>query len=385
LLNLKVNTFLRLYFLTLPLYIIGISVGGYNFTLGTLAALLLVFCAILQGRKFNYYHVVPFLLFLLWALMTSLIRHPIQSYLPSIISLSIMALPFLFEYDKRDFRGIHKSLITGFFLTVPFMFYDIMVTVASFTPIEELDIPLVIHSRSDWFFGVYRAKATFEEPSFFAIYSVAVYYFLNKKGKSNLGLNLLLIVSVISTLSLTGFILFIIAFINLNLFSYKKWAYSLIFVFAVILTFPEYVENTTRRLSQTVMAVGTTDLVGSVGSRANSFDPVFRYYKQTDVPGAFLGLGYGNTSEWLINEYRFFENRRISFVRGQITNAFALFSLSTGLIGGLLYIFIFLMPFLTRSIEFRDLLLIVLIQFAFAIVIGYFFWAIMLLIKLSNE
>jgi hypothetical protein len=296
-----------------------------------------------------------------------------------------MALPFLFEYDKRDFRGIHKSLITGFFLTVPFMFYDIMVTVASFTPIEELDIPLVIHSRSDWFFGVYRAKATFEEPSFFAIYSVAVYYFLNKKGKSNLGLNLLLIVSVISTLSLTGFILFIIAFINLNLFSYKKWAYSLIFVFAVILTFPEYVENTTRRLSQTVMAVGTTDLVGSVGSRANSFDPVFRYYKQTDVPGAFLGLGYGNTSEWLINEYRFFENRRISFVRGQITNAFALFSLSTGLIGGLLYIFIFLMPFLTRSIEFRDLLLIVLIQFAFAIVIGYFFWAIMLLIKLSNE
>jgi hypothetical protein len=72
------------------------------------------------------------------------------------------------------------------------------------------------------------------------------------------------------------------------------------------------------------------------------------------------------------------------FCRGTIHNAFGVIGISTGIIGIFLYILIFVFMGVNKILSWNAIFFHWLIQMSYTLMVGYFFWGIVLLL-IANE
>lgn len=363
----------------------AIFIGNYPLTIPAVFALLLVIALILNRRKMNGKALITLLTFFFFGAITTMWNHGIDRDMLSLGVLLSLALPTVYYFKIQDIIGFDRYLIYGVLLTIPFVFYDLGVTAIGLEPLENFS-PLfkkASNSPISSYFGFYRVKATFTEPSYYAIYLITVLYILFElENKKNRKLIIVVTGLLLLTLSLTGFILMGLV-LMIFLLRRKKIAFKylvVIFIASISLTF--VVDLIIERIEETIMSVTNSNYGGSEGSRANSLFVMFSYLGEQDFVKFLIGEGYGKYDVWLIN--KFSGNELIGYSRGQIFNAFALIGIALGFIGLLLYCLFFFVLARSRDYKKTDIIFHVVIQFSLAFIVSYLFWSVLILFKFKN-
>ena len=298
-----------------------------------------------------------------------------------------MVLPITLNYQLDDFDDFYKYIIIGFLITVPFSLYDLCVTFFNLTPFGYGSI-FFDYSGSGWVGGFYRVRSTFDEPSFYAIYLCLVFYILNNKTFNYKTLIIsMIVIMLFMTLSLTGI------FIFLYILTYKVFKSSisgkiktaviiLSISFSAIIFVPESFQNIINRSNNAVNALLTFNTSGSEQTRINSIPVLIDYFKSNNT-NPLIGEGYSNYQDWLINNYGS-HGKGNSFGRGTIHNAFGVIGISTGIIGIIIYILIFILMGVNKILSWNAIFFHWLIQMSYTMMVAYFFWGIVLLL-IANE
>lgn len=363
----------------------AVFVGNYPLTLPSVFASILVVLLFLSNRKINGKAFSVLILFYFFGLITTMWVHGIDRDMLSITVLFSLVLPTVYYFKLNDVIGFDKYLIYGVMLTLPFVFYDLGVTAIGLQPLESIS-PLfknATNSPISSYFGYYRVKATFTEPSYYAIYLITILYILFElENKKNRKLIILVTALLLLTLSLTGFILMGLVLL-IFLLRRKKIAFKylvIIIIASVSLTF--VVDLIIERIEETIMSVSNSNYGGSEGSRANSLFVMFSYLGEQDFVKFLIGEGYGKYDVWLIN--KFSGDNLIGYSRGQIFNAFALIGIALGFIGLFLYCLFFVVLAQSRDYKKADIIFHVVIQFSLAFIVSYLFWSVLILFKFKN-
>jgi hypothetical protein len=326
-------------------------------------------------------------MFLFWCIVTVIYNQLSFSWIISFMAFILMIIPITFNYNAIELDGFKKYVIAGFLLTLPFAIYDIAVTIYDLPPFG-LNSYFFDYSNSGIIGGFYRVRATFDEPSFYAIYLCLIFYFINSyKFKYNTLLIIINLILIILTLSLTGiFIMFFLIYYKYlrgRIFIKIKPAILLLFIIlCMFLISPNFYQNISYRIKNTILAFTSFRAVGSEESRINSFPVLIDYYNSSDG-NIIFGEGYSNYEKWLQNNYSHL-GRSSSFARGTIHNAFGVVGISTGIIGLLIYILIFVNMGLKKIVPWDGIILHGLIQLSYTLMIGYLFWGIVLFL-IANE
>ncbi len=380
-----INRIVKLYCITLPFNVFAILIGGYPLTIPSVFAILLVIALVLSNRKINGKSFIVLLLFFSFAFITTVWVHGISKDILSMIVLLSLALPTTYYFKLKDIIGFDRFLIYGVLLTLPFVIYDLGVTAIGLEPLESFS-PLfkkATNSPITSYFGYYRVKATFTEPSYYAIYLITILYILFElENKKNRKLVIFVTALLILTVSLTGFILMGLVLL-IFLLRRKKIAFKylvVIIIASISLTF--VVDLILERIEETIMSVSNSNYGGSEGSRANSLFVMFSYLGEQDFVKFLIGEGYGKYDAWLIN--KFSGNELIGYSRGQIFNAFALIGIALGFIGLFLYCLFFIVLAQSRDYNKTDIIFHVVIQFSLAFIVSYLFWSVLILFKFKN-
>jgi O-antigen ligase len=380
-----VNKLLKLYFLFLPLHVFGYAIGGYVFTIPTILSLLIVISYILKlNKRFEFKILIPFLLFIFWALLSVLYNDLGWSWINSMAALILMSLPVFFKYNSKQLSGLTKYIIFGFFLTIPFSIYDLLVTLFNIQPIGQ-GSEFFHYSQGGIVDGYYRIRATFDEPSFYAIYLCAMLSFIiGTKYQKNKYLFYSIIVLIILTLSLTGYVLLVyLLYFHTSLKNKAKVKHVfilIVFLLLYSLLFQAQLGHIYNRIKNSFTSILEFNVLGSEGPRLNSLIVLLRYY-QDERTNIYFGEGYSNYENWLIDNFSSYDPIRVPFARGTIHNLFAVIGISTGIVGLILYLIIFIAMYRNKIIDKDSLILILLIQFAYTQIVGYLIWGILLIFR----
>ena len=327
--------------------------------------------------------IIPIGIFLFWCFVTAVYNQLNIKWLISFIPLFLMIIPISFTYSKFDFNGFQKYFLCGFLLTIPFAFYDLATSYFGFIPFGSTSA-LFDYSAGGVLGNFLRVRSTFSEPSFYAIYLCLVFYVQSDFDiKYKKILVTTIIILLLLTLSLTG--VFIMAF----LVYYKYFRGTIIRKFKTIITvilvtiisyiiFPSTFDQLINRISNTYFSFNSSNITGSEESRINTFPVLINYFTSSDG-NILTGEGYSNYEGWLINNYSY-AGLLSSFARGQIHNAFAVIGISTGLMGLIIYLSIFLIMGSKNILPWDAIIFHLLIQLSYTLMIGYFLWGILLVI-----
>ena len=288
-----------------------------------------------------------------------------------------MSYPILINYSKEETKKIHKYLIIGFYITIPFVIFELGFDIQIVNLFSERLEP----TRSIYE-GINRIRATFTEPSYYAIYLCSLLYiFTNSKKPPKNHVILMIVICIILTFSFGGYLLALfIAFKTLRKKIKNLYIYFLL-GFGIFVFNPLIFQILLYRLNLTIISLITGNYYGSEGSRVNSIIIMFEYFS-TGVKEFLFGEGFTYYSNWLIE--RFGHDELYQFSDGQIFNTFASVGISTGAIG--LFIYLIFLNSLRKSIYFNnmDILFFIMIHFLFSGLQGYFLWSVMILIKLNK-
>jgi len=386
----KLNQFFKLYLLTFPFHAFGLMIGEYNFNLPTLFHILLFLVYIYTKKNLIFSKkIMPIIsFFLFWCLITVYYNQLPFNWIFSFVVFILMVLPIVLSYRVNDFDQFYFYVIVGFLITVPFSLYDLCVTLLSLQPFGH-DSIFFDYSVRGWVGGFYRVRATFDEPSFYAIYLCLVFYLLNNKRFPYKSIIIsLLVFLLVMTLSLTGIAIFsfILAYkvINSSVSIKIKTLLAITsIIFSIIIFLPNNFQNIISRSNNAVSALLSFNTAGSEESRINSI-PVLINYFNSNNSNPLIGEGYSNYQGWLINNYGS-HGKSNSFARGTIHNAFGVIGISTGIIGLIIYILIFILMGINKILSWNAILFHWVIQMSYTLMVGYFFWGIVLLLIVDQK
>ena len=91
-----------------------------------------------------------------------------------------MSYPILINYSKEETKKIHKYLIIGFYITIPFVIFELGFDIQIVNLFSERLEP----TRSIYE-GINRIRATFTEPSYYAIYLCSLLYIFTNSKKTS--------------------------------------------------------------------------------------------------------------------------------------------------------------------------------------------------------
>ena len=276
-------------------------------------------------------------MFVLWCFLGSITRFSFTPSLLSLVLLLFLIFPITIILNKSNFQDIDKYVFFGLILIIPFVFYDLGVSFLGFTPLEDRSV-FFENTNSNMIFDFYRVKATFDEPSYLAIYlDGLLYYFLNVNSKYRKNAIIIILLIIPITFSLTGIFLTIVIFILKYIKSFWKLLLSFVVILSISLTSSFYSEFFSGRMYLVYDSLIGNNISGSEGSRINSIIVMLDYLKQSNTLEFFFGEGYGKYDSWLIEKYKFFNKAMVSYARGQINNTIAIVGISTGVVGLFLY------------------------------------------------
>jgi hypothetical protein len=384
---------------SLPLYFLGISLGGFDFTLLVVLVLILDGLILLHGQ-FVVQPTVAITVLAGWCLLTVIGRHPPDTYLASLLGFVAVLLPFCGPVPESVRpRRVVKWLVYGLLVTFAFAAYEVALNVVELPPLEEL-FPYGVwaEARTGVYLGFRRVKATFVEPARYAQYLALVYVILDLAGRKGFELRyrrLLLsgiLAVLVATLSLSGIIIMVwyfgvSFFLNVRerltapLRSERFWKMTL-FVWGPLTigigamygdVVVEVVRLFVGRLEEVITVLKLGVLTGSEGSRVQSTLIMFDYVFNQDWVHVLIGEGYSNAEAWLRNQFSYLGEERASFARGHLHNMFSTVILSTGLVGLGIYMY-FLVTILgqkTRGVPLLFIATVFIIHFA----TGYLLYA----------
>ena len=395
--NLKIIAF------TLPFQIAGIEAGGYPFSLTVLALGALNVLLLVRGR-FSSRILAALAVFAGWCLVTAAFRHPPGTYLLSWFGLILVTVPTCAIYPKQvSGEKLLSAIVWGAVASFILATYEVVVAVGVVPPFEDF-LSLSIQPRTQEFLDFRRVKAGMEEPAHYAIYLVLIYAIIDQRQSQGASVpwsrrvKLLTPVFLLTTLSLAGVVLFI-AYLTVKVLSNLRgvyrvqslWRSGLFLLSAPIIAVGliyvvqisglyEVVALFAARLDVVVDVVIGGTLTGSEGSRANAIPVMIDYWSSQGWIHFFMGEGYANYSEWLVQEFGYINSVLSSFARGQINNIFAAIGISTGVVGILLYLWfiksIFSRPNIYLPASFIATWLVM--HFASGMLIGVLPWATLL-------
>jgi hypothetical protein len=241
-----------------------------------------------------------------------------------------------------------------------------------------------LHSSRSEYFGVYRSRAVFNEPSYFAIYLTLI-YFLFKKLKINILWILLLIIEILSTFSFGSFILIFMIYCY-NLFNKEKYKIftSILFtiiIFSLITMQTDYGNKFYSIIEERVLisyeAITLDVFTGSEGSRINSLPIAFTFVNE-NTNNFILGEGFSRDRNWL---KRKFERINLSQFRdGAIFNTFAAVIFHGGITALILYLLFLIKLFINIKLSQEFVLIFLYLHFTYSGLQSYFLWICIFLV-----
>lgn len=340
-----------------PLWVVGVSVGGYSFTGATLFLVVLGVLVILRGRFWTQTLRVGGA-FLIWVLLSVFLRFSVDSYILSWLGLGAVLLPFFGTYPSGiRARPILDALYWGCLVSFGFAAYELALSFVSLPPLKQIfPFGLWVKGRTHEFLGLTRVKATMAEPAHYARYLVLAYAILDTATlygyqiRRKFLFRLVWIAALLSTLSLSGIIL---GFVYLGTAFLVRWRHGLqrllttrlwISVFLLPFIFfvslhaagiaPSDLYNLfTRRLEQVFEVIQFGIIVGSEGGRVQSTLILFRYFAEQDLIHFLTGEGWAHHDGWLVEKYGYLPEDLTSFARGDLHNAYSVVGISTGFVG----------------------------------------------------
>jgi hypothetical protein len=395
---------------SLPLYILGTTLGGFDFTLLVVLVLVLDGLILLHGQ-FVVQSTVAIAVFVGWCFLTAVGRHPPGSYLASLLGFAAFLFPFCGPVPEHvRSRRVLRWLVYGLIVTFVFAAYEIGVNVVGATPLEELfPYGVLAEVRAGEYLGFRRVKATFVEPARYAQYLALVYAILDLAGRNGIEIRhrrLLLasiLVVLVSTLSLSGIIIIAGYFGASFLLEARQWLTAplrserfwkmALFVWSPLIVggwvlygdvVTEVVQLFLGRLEEVVAVLRLGILTGSEGSRVQSTLVMFDYISNQDWMHVLMGEGYSNAEVWLRENFAFLGAERASFARGDLHNMFSTITLSTGLVGLGLYAAFLVTIFRqkTRSVPLLFITVVFIIHFATGYLLYARFWMMMLVAQI---
>ena len=331
-------------------------------------------------KSFKYLMILIF-----WFLITNLIRFGIDNYVLSIFQLVTAIIPSISIFSNIKNSNLQKQLITilkfQLLFFIPLILRDYRVI-----DLDILDLVFqeVLHSSRSEYFGVYRSRAVFNEPSYFAIYLTLI-YFLFKKLKINILWILLLIIEILSTFSFGSFILIFMIYCY-NLFNKEKYKIftSILFtiiIFSLITMQTDYGNKFYSIIEERVLisyeAITLDVFTGSEGSRINSLPIAFTFVNE-NTNNFILGEGFSRDRNWL---KRKFERINLSQFRdGAIFNTFAAVIFHGGITALILYLLFLIKLFINIKLSQEFVLIFLYLHFTYSGLQSYFLWICIFLV-----
>lgn len=345
-----------------PLWVVGFPLGGYSFTGATLVFIVLGVLVLARGRFWTRTLWIG-TSFLLWTLLTTLPRFPVDSYILSWLGLGVVLLPLfgMYPYTIRA-RPILDALYWGCLVSFGFAFYELAVSFAGLPPLKKIfPFGLWLEGRTHEFLGITRVKGTMAEPAHYARYLMFAYAILDTatlygyRIRNALFFKTVWGIALLSTLSLSGIIL---AFVYFGTTFLVRWRHGLKKLFTarfwgviaflpLVLAGSLYAAGVTpyevynlfaRRIEQVVEVIQVGIVVGSEGGRVQSTLILFRYLADQDLLHFFIGEGWAHFSEWLTERFGHLPEELTSFARGDLHNAYSVVGMSTGVVGLVLFL-----------------------------------------------
>lgn len=373
------------YFLFFGFQTVGLEIFGFNFTMSTIIMLLAFPFITLGNISLNKTFIVHIVIFILWALLSTLLRFSTLSSLLSLPLILFFSVPLAIVNKNKYYQHVDKFLYFGILLILPFVIYDLCVTFLNANPLEEF-VVFFKNSNSTKVFGFYRVKATFDEPSYFGIYLVSLlFYFLeiNSRYKKNAIWIISLLIPL--TFSLTAFVLTVVVLTIRYTKSFWRLSFFYLIIFTLISILPTYGGFFHERILLTVESLISGNISGSEGSRSNSIIVMLNYLRNADFHSFFMGEGYGRYDKWLMQNFSGFNEAMVSYARGQINNTIAVVGISLGFVGLFIYLKFFFSLVKSKLLSQKALVLHLFIQFSFGFLVGYFFWGIILIFMLIQN
>jgi hypothetical protein len=384
---------------SLPLYFLGMPIGGFDFTL--LVVLILVLDAlILLNGKFVIGTTRAVVIFVVWCFLTAVGRYSPASYLASLLGLIAVTFPLCGPVPQNVRpRRVLNALVYGLLVTFVFAAYEVAINFVGVPPLESFfNYGVWANIRTGEYLGFRRVKATFVEPARYAQYLSLVYAIIDVAGRRGIKIRYRrwilggILVAMISTLSLSGVILMAGYFgasfllnarerLTAPLRSEQFWKMTL-FVWTPLVigigvaygdAVGEVVGLFLNRLDKVIQVIQFGILVGSEGSRVQSTLIMFDYLANQDWLNVFIGEGYSNAERWLRENFTFLLGTQASFARGDLHNIFSTVTISTGVVGLGAYTYFLYSIFnqKTRSVPLLFITVVFVLHFA----TGYLLYA----------
>ena len=296
-----------------------------------------------------------------WIITITLTRYDISTFIVPLLGLIIMLMPLIVKIpmsNELTFLTLSKYYCKGLIFSFLGAYQDLISALFKLPKTEEI-FPLAviqgIGNLSDSLnISIDRINSLMTEPSEYAAYLVFGYiclsYLENQKSigsKTLIILRIHILVFLLLTFSITGFLLFISYLIinvvsNSLLTNYVKslktiittCLFMAIVFFVTINILPDLciaVINSVERIGD--FQSSFQNLNTSEGSRFNSINMAF-YSLGSDY--GFIGQGYGkNASNWISENYG---NQSREYADGNIFNLYAAVTISVGLPGLLFFI-----------------------------------------------
>lgn len=398
--------YLLAFFITF--YYPGISIGGIVLNIPIVLLVCIDIYLILKGKlsKVDFIFVG---LFFLFALFTSIFRHPLESFILSLTFTGMLFIPFIF---KLEHFGLNRNKLLSYLILgsivsmmfIPFELYGRYMHLFGFSGNE---LWISISGRS---FCYYRASSTMLEPSHYDVVLTFIFIITDIARRRGLQIkNLILfrigyIFSMLLGVSLSGILLlFIYILYRLIILLYsslhgtfsvkvnlRKIIYLLVTIFILIIgnytsgNFAGKVYLKIReRVQLTQVAVKTHNATGSSGVRS-SFIWTSKYFLATNNWKEILvGEGYSNYRPWLLHHAK-----EVGYRAEEVYNLYLILLLSIGLIGLFLFVLMIVTIGHLNIFNMDDFIFIFLIFISFfthGYLVMYWVWLPILFYRLLSN
>ncbi|MFM6269784.1 MAG: O-antigen ligase family protein, partial [Dolichospermum sp.] len=312
--------------------------------------------------------------FVVWAIIITVTRYSIASFIASILGLILMWIPLIIRIPTSEnftFLKLSKLYCRGLIFSFLGAYQDIVSGLFSLPKTQEIIPFAVVQSVGNLSYSlnlnIDRINSFMTEPSEYASYLVFGYICLDYlEDKKSIGSKTLIILRIhillflLFTFSITGFLLFI-SYLIINFVSYsaitnyvkllKKIIINCLLIVILFFVAIYMVPNLGIAMINPVERIqrfesSSKNLNSSEGSRFNSINMAF------DSLGSdygFIGHGYGkNTSNWISENYG---NQSIQYAEGNVFNLYAAVTISVGLPGLLFFIGLIYQAFINSQSE----------------------------------
>ena len=341
---------------------------GYPVTLSLLFLLMANAFAIkeliVEKTSYDYRLVLIAILLIVWTIFGMIINGSSWTdYISFVLYASSIHLICYLNPKTLRTDGIQGAVKLSLNISLILLVYELISRFTSFPDLFEisniLDGRRIVTSHQ-YKGRLFRVASGFEEPAWFAVYLVNCLWIIDRKNISQRDrvlerYKIYIIVAVLLTLSLVGYILIIVYFIlkTINNRNYLQSILTLIsmivflsLIHIVLSTNKLYQNRVIERFTNITLYLNDKNFEeNSESRRFESLTVAFDFMNFSDSTRLLFGFGYGNMREVIEN------SKGLIVTGGGVNNIITVVLFTTGLVGLFLFMFLFRTLFFTRAMN----------------------------------